>query len=255
VAFPKYALWLVRGSGYVSLLLGGLAVGIVLAQCLGFNVFSLVWPLFQHKNPSYLPFAADSIAAHPGAFVVWFGVVGPAVCGLAWSIWHQHWRGVFGSMAIFIVSTFLLVHGVVRPTIATARTLRPFMQRVAESVGGASLFFYRAFDDEALYYAGSRIPWCELSLVQPGTPYFFLTWQEEWEKVTPQAGMQVVEVSEITSPEVNQRLVLVSVPSGMPVLAETPVSAETALRLRSTEGLSDLRFSGCPYSKRGANLF
>jgi hypothetical protein len=62
--------------------------------------------------------------------------------------------------------------------------------------------------------------------------------------------MQVVEVSEVTSPEVNQRLVLVSVPSGMPVLAKTPVSAETALRLRSAEGLSDLRFSGCPYGKR-----
>ena len=96
-AFPKHAVWLVRGGGYVSLLLGGLGVGIVFAQYLGFDVIGLVRPLFQNKNPFLFPLAADSIAAHPKAFMGWFGVVGPAVGLLAWSIWHQRWRGVFGS--------------------------------------------------------------------------------------------------------------------------------------------------------------
>ena len=84
---------------------------------------------------------------------------------------------------MFTTSIFLLINHVIQPTLAAARTFRPFMGRVVERVVGEQpLFFFRSFDSGALYYADRRIPLYPPSTT-PKANYFILLWEEEWERL------------------------------------------------------------------------
>lgn len=210
---------LLRGSGYVSLLTLMLAVAVVSAQLLGLDPLGVVRLFLHPRDQHNLPLFTGIVPAHPQAFLLWFSVVGMASCILTQGIRRQQWGWVFASLAIFTCSTFLLVHRVFQPTIAATRTFRPFMVRVVEHVGETSLFFYRAFDSGALYYASRHIPFYHPSQRHPEELCFLLMWEQQWEKIALQSGngLQAVDVSEGTGPKGDHRLVLVLVPVGATV--------------------------------------
>jgi 4-amino-4-deoxy-L-arabinose transferase-like glycosyltransferase len=214
-AFP----WLLRASGHLCLLTLNLAVAIGLAQLLDYDPLDVIWPLLHPRDQSNLSLFTGIASAHLLAFLLWLGVVSPSALFLRRGIQRQQWGWVFATLVVFITSTFLLVHGVLQPAVACARTFRPFMTRVVERVGDAPLFFYRTFDNGALFYAGRRIPSYDPSRRQPESPCFLLMWEEEWAKIASQAdnGLQAVEISKGTGPKGNHRLVLVSVAVGMTI--------------------------------------
>jgi hypothetical protein len=228
VALPKPMLWLLRGSGYVCLLVFSLAIAIVVAQATGRDPLALIRPLLHPKDQSNLPIFTGIVSAHPLGFLLWFAVVGPAGFVLAHGLRRQYWGEVFAALVAFTISTFLLVNNVFQPALAAARTFRPFMPRVLEQVGNSPLFFYRAFDSGALYYAGRRIPFYDASLRQPDAPCFLLTWEEEWAKIAGQENnlLQAIAFSEGTGPKGNHRLVLVYVPGGVVPPEENQVPAD-----------------------------
>ncbi len=228
---PKTFSWLLHGSGYLCLLTVGLAVAMVLAQLLGHDPLALIRPLLHPKDQGTLPLFTGIVSARPLAFLFWFGVVGPSALFLVQGIRRQQWGWVFAMLVAFTLSTSLLVNTVLNPAVAAARTYRPFMDRVVARTSDASLFFYQAFDNGALYYAGHHIPFYDPSQLQSAGPYFLLMWEEEWKKIASRdaSGLQAVDVSEGTGPKGNHRLVLVSVPVGATVPSgnEPPADDDT----------------------------
>lgn len=213
---PKGFSWLMQGSGYVCVLVVSVAMAIVLAQFFGADPLALIRPLLHPKDQANLPLFTGIVAAHPWAFLLWFGIVGLAVFVLVHGIQRQYWDRVFASLVAFTISTFLLVNTAFQPAVAAARTFRPFMPRVIEQIGAASLFFYKAFDSGALFYAGRRIPFYDPSQRQVESPCFLLMWEEEWAKIAlhTENGLRTIETSEGTGPKGNHRLVLVYAPAG-----------------------------------------
>lgn len=217
VHLPTALSWLLRGGGYVCFLTIVAAVLIVLGQIFHYDLLALIRPLLHPKDQSNLPFFADVVARHPLAFVLWFSIVGPAAVLLLQSLRHQAWGQLFAALVAFTFSTFLLVNNVFQPLVADARTFKPFMLRVIQTVGSAPLFFYHAFDNGALYYAQRRIPHYDAALVQPRQAFFVLMWEDEWQKIAAQnvATLQAVDTSEGTGPKGRNRLVLVAVADGV----------------------------------------
>jgi 4-amino-4-deoxy-L-arabinose transferase-like glycosyltransferase len=228
VALPRAVLVLLRGSGYVCFGLVIIALTAVLAQLLGYDPLSLIRPLLHPKDQSNLPIFTGIVSTRPLAFLLWFGVVGLSALVLVRGVQRQYWGRVFASLVAFTISTFLLVNNVFQPALGAARTFRPFMPEVVARVGNAPLFFYRAFDSGAVYYAGRRIPFYDPSVRPLDSPCFLLTWEEEWAKLAHQAdsALQAVAISEGTGPKGNHRLVLVYVPPGTVPPAENAIPAD-----------------------------
>jgi hypothetical protein len=204
-----------------------LAMGIIIGQLFGHDPLGLIRPLLHPKDQSNLPFFSDVVTHHPLAFLFWFGVVGPSALMLLHSIHRQQWGWLFTNLVLFTGSTFLLVNNVFQPIIANARTFKPFMARVIQQTGDAPLFFYKAFDNGALYYANRHIPHYDAALAPPGQSFFLLTWEDEWRKIAAQSAPELrnVDISEGTGPKGKLRLVLVAVTAGaqMPM---APVSSD-----------------------------
>ncbi|MBI3248976.1 MAG: glycosyltransferase family 39 protein [Deltaproteobacteria bacterium] len=216
VQLPAALSWLLQGGGYVCFLTVVAAVLLVLGQIFHYDLLALIRPLLHPKDQSNLPVFANVVARHPFAFVLWFGVVGPAALLLLQSLRRQAWGQLFAALVAFTFSTFLLVNNVFQPLVAEMRTFKPFMMRVTQQVGGAPLFFYYAFDNGALYYAQRRIPHYDATLVQPGQVFFLLMWEDEWQKLAAQnvVNLQAVDTSEGTGPKGKRRLVLVAAADG-----------------------------------------
>ena len=219
IVFPRAFSWLMQGSGYLCLLTVGLAMTIVLAQFFGLDPLGVIRPFLHPKDQSNLPFFSGIVSAYPLAFLLWFCVVGPAALVLLRRIKSQQWGWVFTMLVAFAFSTFLLVYGVFQPTVAAARTFRPFMARVVKHINDTPLFFYGAYDSGAVFYASRRIPFYSPADRSPDGPCFLLMWEEEWAKLvaSKEDGLQAVDVSEGTGPKGNHRLVLVYVPEGAPI--------------------------------------
>jgi 4-amino-4-deoxy-L-arabinose transferase-like glycosyltransferase len=227
IALPRIVFLLLQACGYVCFGVVSLAVAIVGAQFLGHDPLSLIRPFLHPKDQSDLPIFTGLVSTRPVAFLTWFAVVGPSALLLVRGVRRQYWGQVFASLVVFTVTTFLLVNNVFQPALGAARTFRPFMPEVVARVGNAPLFFYRAFDSGALYYAGRRIPFYDPATRPLDSPCFLLTWDEEWKKLARQAGpvLQAVAVSKGTGPKGNHHLVLVYVPPGTAPPAEDAVPA------------------------------
>jgi hypothetical protein len=228
VALPPTFSWLLRGGGYLSFLSLSCAVAIVLGQLFGYDVLALIRPLLHPKDQNNLPFFAGIVFSHPLALLLWFCVIVPSALLLLQSTHSQQWGKLFIALVAFVSSTFLLINNVFQPAVATARTFRPFMHRVVERVGNSPLFFYQAFDNGALYYAGRHIPFYDPALVQRGQLAFLLTWEDEWKKLATQDSTQLkmIDISEGTGPKGNHRLVLVFIPPGATVPTQNPQSED-----------------------------
>jgi 4-amino-4-deoxy-L-arabinose transferase-like glycosyltransferase len=226
VRLPGALSWLLQGGGYICFLTVVLAMAVVLGQLVHYDLLALIRPFLHPKDQGNLPFFANAVSQHALAFLLWFSVVGPAAFFLLRSTRRRRWGQLFAALIIFTFSTFLLVNNVFQPIVADARTFRPFMRRVTQYVNGAPLFFHKAFDNGALYYADRHIPFYDAARLHPGQSFFFLTWEEEWRKIAAQgvAGVHVVDTSEGTGPKGNHRLVLVAAAAG----AQIPTDAAQA---------------------------
>lgn len=227
IRLPNVLSRLLQGGAYVGFCTIILAMAIVLGQLLNRDPLGLIRPFLHPKDQSNLPFFSNVVAYHPLAFMLWFGVVGPSALVLLRAIHRQAWGWLFTSLVVFTGSTFLLVNHVFQPMIANARTFKPFMTHVVQQTGNAPLFFYKAFDNGALYYAGRHIPHYDSALVQPGQPFFLLTWEDEWRKIAAQdtTELREIAISEGTGPKGRLRLVLVAVTAGSH-LPTAPVSPD-----------------------------
>ncbi len=217
IDLPPGFLTLLKAAGAVCCAVIGLAMLGVIAQAGGFDPLGLIRPFLHPKDQSNLPMFTGIVADHPGAFAGWFLGVGGALVLLIWGLRRQSWDRVFGGLVVFTTSIFLLINHVIQPTLAAARTFRPFMGRVVERVGEQPLFFFRSFDSGALYYAGRRIP-LYLPPTTPKTGYFILLWEEEWERLRADGladQLHISDTSEGTGPKGNHRLHLVEVPASL----------------------------------------
>lgn len=221
---PATFFWLMRGSGYLCLILLGVTIASVFLQIFGYDPLALIRSFLHPKDQSNLPLFTGIVVAHLGAFLLWGIVVGLSAILLILGLQRRYWGWVFASLATFTVSLSLLVNTVFQPTVAATRTYRPFMERVVTSVGDAPLFFYQTFDNGALYYAKRHVPFYDPTLLQPGAPYFLLMRQEEWEKISSRntTDLLAVDVSEGTGPKDRHHLVLVQAPHGA-VVPSIPV--------------------------------
>ena len=215
IDLPPGFLTLLKAAGAVCCGAIGLALIGVIAQAGGFDPLGLIRPFLHPKDQSNLPMFTGIVADYPEAFAGWFLGVGGALVLLVWGLRRQAWERVFGGLVVFTTSIFLLINHVIQPTLAAARTFRPFMGRVVERVGEQPLFFFRSFDSGALYYADRRIPFY-FPPTTPQTSYFILLWEEEWERL--QAGgftdrLRRIDTSEGRGPKGNHRLQLVEVPA------------------------------------------
>ncbi len=215
IDLPPGFLALLKTAGAVCCGVVGLAMIGVIAHASGFDPLGLIRPFLHPKDQSNLPLFTGIVADHPGAFASWFLGVGSAMVLLVWGLRRQSWDRVFGGLVVFTTSIFLLINHVIQPTLAAARTFRPFMGRVVERVGEQPLFFFRSFDSGALYYADRRIPFY-FPPTTPKTRYFILLWEEEWERLQADGfadQLRIIDVSEGTGPKGNHRLHLVEVPA------------------------------------------
>ncbi len=215
IDLPPGFLALLKTAGAVCCGVVGLAMIGVIAHASGFDPLGLIRPFLHSKDQSNLPLFTGIVADHPGAFASWFLGVGSAMVLLVWGLRRQSWDRVFGGLVVFTTSIFLLINHVIQPTLAAARTFRPFMGRVVERVGEQPLFFFRSFDSGALYYADRRIPFY-FPPTTPKTRYFILLWEEEWERLQADGladQLRIIDVSEGTGPKGNHQLHLVEVPA------------------------------------------
>lgn len=223
VELPGVLSWLLRGGGYLCFLTVLVAMAVVLGQLLGHDLLALMRPLLHPKDQGNLPFFSNVVLQHAPAFLLWFCVVGPSSIGLLLSMHRQQWGRLFAVLVAFTFGTFLLVNNVFQPIVAEARTFRPFMGRVSQRVGPAPLFFYKAFDNGALYYANRHIALYDAALAPLGQLFFLLTWEDEWRKIAAQepAGLHAVDISEGTGPKGNHHLVLIAAEAGARLPADT----------------------------------
>jgi len=211
IHLPGVLSLLLQGGGYVGFGSILLAMSIIIGQFFGYDPLGLIRPFLHPKDQSNLPFFSGVVRQHPLAFLLWFGVVGPSAFVLLYSIPRQQWGRLFASLVLFTGSTFILVNAVFQPIIANARTFKPFMARVIQKAEGSSLFFYKAFDNGAVYYANRHIPHYDPALSLSGQSFFLLTWEDEWRKIAARnvTELQEIDISEGTGPKGKLRLVLV----------------------------------------------
>ncbi len=217
IALPQGFLMLMKAAGYGCCGVVSLASIGVIAHASGFDPLGLIRPFLHPKDQSNLPLFTGIVADHPVAFAVWFMGVGGAMVLLVWGLRRQAWERVFGGLVVFTTSIFLLINHVIQPTLAAARTFRPFMGRVVERVEEQPLFFFRSFDSGALYYADRRIPFY-FPPITPQTAYFILLWEEEWERLQDSGfteQLHIVDTSEGTGPKGNHHLHLVKVAANL----------------------------------------
>ena len=215
IDLPQGFIRLIQAAGYVGFSVVSLAVIGVIAQASGLDPLGVIRPFLHPKDQSNLPLFTGIVADHPVAFAFWFFGVGGAMILLVRGLRSQSWDGVFGGLVVFTTSIFLLINHVIQPTLATARTFKPFMPRVIEQVGEQPLFFFRSFDSGALYYADRRIPFY-FPPTTPKEPYFILLWEEQWERLQSNGlggQLRIVDTSEGTGPKGNHHLHLVEVPA------------------------------------------
>ena len=123
----------------------------------------------------------------------------------------RHWVGLFAAVCITIVTTIIAVNQVIMPGIAQYQSLRRFMSAVRAVVGPhGGLFFYKAFEYEAVFYWGAHIPSYDGPWTASAPPYLLMD-KSQWEEAqrTGQGQFQLVPLPEDADGGSDQRLVLI----------------------------------------------
>jgi hypothetical protein len=95
------------------------------------------------------------------------------------------------------------------------------MERVRQEVDvNTPLLFYRSFDFGALFYAHRHIPLYPDDGEPFKPPFFWLMWEEEWERLRRGGGLEMLDKSEGTGPVGKHHMILVKVTGNLPIPEE-----------------------------------
>jgi len=139
---------------------------------------------------------------------------------LFWYLWglrKGQWLYVFSALMISASASLYFTHALFRPLLAQQRTYKPFMLGVRSTVKEAPLFFYKAHDYGAIFYAGRRIATYKEDPSQglpdgATSPLFLLMWEERWQDLAAASDgrLQLLAFSEGRGPDKKHRLALVA---------------------------------------------
>jgi len=204
-----------------------LVVALLLASALGADPLGWLKPLLHPKDQENVPLFQELLRSRFIVFLVWGAVLLPLMGLLARGAKRGRWGTVFACVVVFVASTVAVVNGVLHPELARWRSFKPFMEIVRGEVGeNDRLFFFRAFDYGAVFYARRRIPPLEEGIgasVPAGQRSYVLLWESQWESLPAawKRDLRFLHKSEGTGPKGHNRLVLVEVIRPDALLAST----------------------------------
>lgn len=199
--------WALRLAGWAVaavVLVAGLAIA---SEVAGAQPLDLLRPWLHHTDQENLPMVRELIRSHSGVFVAWAVTAAVIASAFAWALQRSRWPIVFTALLVFVVSTTLVINGVIHPAIAQRQTFKPFLAFVRATVTEADqLAFYGGFDYGAVFYAGRRIPVVHGSLDDfraAGQPRYLLLFHNDWRDLSGEQRqhLQVIRQSDGTGPD------------------------------------------------------
>jgi 4-amino-4-deoxy-L-arabinose transferase-like glycosyltransferase len=199
-----------------------IAVGVAVAAQLGFLLTDTVAstelarlaPLLQTRDRSQLPLVHAITGAHRLALTVGLGIMAVALVVVYAALRQRRRSGLVAGVAVFATVLWMLVFGVVQPDLARARSLAPFLDRVAQLAEGRRVYFdARSFDFDAAFYAPANLRDEPMSDPPPPGPRLVLVWEDGVARLAApgRPAPAVLATSTGTDPKGRRRLMLVRV--------------------------------------------
>jgi 4-amino-4-deoxy-L-arabinose transferase-like glycosyltransferase len=212
-AVPPLLTRVLRVASIVLALLVIAAVGLLLAVGLGAEPLSWVLPLLHPKDQANLPLLENLLRARFVHFALFLAALVPMMAIFFFSLRQKNWALLFATLVAFVASGEAVVDEVFQPALAAQRTFKPFMESVRGVVDpNDNLYFYRAFDYGAVFYARRHIRPLHDGFGDPSVPdrrSYVLLWQSEWQKLSSEqrARLQHLLTSSGTGPKGRDALV------------------------------------------------
>ncbi|MBI4526460.1 MAG: glycosyltransferase family 39 protein [Deltaproteobacteria bacterium] len=204
--------WLFRLAGYGIGSLFVIAGTVVLSELLGWKVFVNLRGFLHPKDQANLALLTALTHDYFWQLVAWSVVSLAGGLVIFRSLWRAHSERLLACVGLITAAMLSLGNNIIREEVARVRTLKPFMNRVMQSVEKKGpIFFYRSQDYGAIFYARRHVPFLDVKTV---TPYFLLMWEREWEQIKGRGGVELLDRSEGKGPEGKDSIVLVRVRAG-----------------------------------------
>jgi 4-amino-4-deoxy-L-arabinose transferase-like glycosyltransferase len=134
---------------------------------------------------SGVPRAVNIVQMAPWFLFVLLVAFGVTLVALARLASRRRWTGVFVALFVAIACGMTIARQVVVLGITRQETLRPFMATVRRTIGpSGTVFFYRTFDYEAVFYSYGRIPVYDGPWPDDAPQYVLVT-RALWERIEP----------------------------------------------------------------------
>lgn len=212
-------LGLARAAGALIAAFSLAIPGIFLLRFLGWGIFGVTRSSGAiHKNADLS--AVLQFLDAPSR-LVWICLVVSAAAALVLigALIRKRWDIVFVSVAAGAIASGLAIKDVYYPALAAERTLKPFMLRVRQTADDRTpIFFYRAFDYGAVFYAGRHVRQYPEKGPFPEPPFLLLMWEEEWDRMPESNGLQRLDASEGIGAARRHHMTLVKINDAAPVL-------------------------------------
>jgi len=187
---------------------------VLLAQGAGLDLERFAAPFLHPRDRANLPLVAHTLQSRFALVAVWLACLAMALGAHLWGLTKRHWILVFSSITIYVSASFHFTHALFRPLLAQPRTYKPFMLGVRDTVREEPLFFYKARDYGAIFYADRRIADYGKDLLQgrpdgAASPLFLLMWEETWHTLSANGHLRLLALSEGRGPDKDRRLALV----------------------------------------------
>ena len=201
---------LARSIGYFFAVSGLFAVAALLfyfAAAYGFVDRHLLSPMARFTN---LLSIMRSLTPPSPQVATCLMLYAAALFCLIYALLRGSWKVTFAALTVTALSVSIILKTAIFSPIVLARTLKPFMLQVNEKIDRNSpLFFYRAFDLGAIFYAGRHIPFYSLKAHDVKPPLFLLMWEEDWQRLAERRDLKLLEMSDGTGPVGRHRMALV----------------------------------------------
>jgi 4-amino-4-deoxy-L-arabinose transferase-like glycosyltransferase len=212
------------------------AVAALLAAGFGAQPLSWVRPLLHPRDQAGLPLVEDLLRTRFVNFTLFLAALVPMTAVFFLSLRQKNWGLLFAALVAFVASGEAVIGEVFEPALAAQRTFKPFMESVRGVVGASDdLYFYRAFDYGAVFYARRHIRPLYDGFREPPTAdrrAYLLLWQSEWENLpaAEKSRLQRLLTSSGTGPEGREPLVFALVkPSAAKPPSESAPTAESSI--------------------------
>lgn len=183
------------------------------------------------KNPKALDQVLSFLSAASMATWICLALIAAAALLICAMVPRKKWGWVFVAITLMATGTTVFLKTTFYPAIASTHTLKPFVVRLRQNLDPqAPLFFYRAFDYGTIFYSRRHIA----SYPQRANdlqPVFLLMWEEDWQRLRGQSGLEMLDISEGRGPVGRYRLVLVKSPRLLP-MPDTEQESEVIRRDR-----------------------